>query len=134
MAVDTYAYISDYVATGEYSLLINRGGAHQRIITEVGMADSIRDLYKDDVISEQVILYHIDGGSLRSILTEMMAIIYFRQGGVYYSYSPCLSGCQSICGVDINLLIRQSPDAYTLINMTTSIPQYDENQIKEIYL
>ena len=134
MAVDNNSYISDYVTTGEYSLIVSRDGTHERIVTDVGMADSIRDLYRDDIIGEQVILYHVDGSILRSILTEMTAIVYFRQGGIYYSYSPCLRGKLCVRGVDINLLIEKSSEAITLINITTSIPQCDQNQIKEIYL
>ena len=143
LAVNTYSevievvgdlYISDYVTTGEYTFCISADGSRRRIVTDVGMADSIRDLYKEQVVLEQVRLHDIDANSLKAILTEMMAIVCSIQDGVYYLYSPCLLGESYANGVIVNLMIIKHSQGYTLINPTTSIPRDEVNQIKEIYL
>ena len=127
-------YISDYVTRGEYTFCISSDGSRRRIVTDAGMADSIRDLYQDQVVLEQVILHEIDANSLKAILTEMMAILYFRQDAVYYLYTPCLVGEMYVNGVLVNLMIVENLQGYTLVNPTTSIPHDEVNQIKEIYL
>ena len=127
-------YISDYVTTGEYTFCISADGSRRRIVIDVGMADSIRDLYKEQVVSEQVRLHEIDADSLKAILTEMMAIVCSIQDGVYYLYSPCLLGKSYVNGVIVNLMIIRHSQGYTLVNPTTSIPRDELIQIKEIYL
>ena len=127
-------YISDYVTTGEYTFCISVDDSRRSIVTDVTMADSIRDLYQEDIFLEQVTICPIDTHSLKAILIEMMAIVHFRQDGVYYVYSPCLLGKSYVNGVLINLLIFEHSNGYTLVNPTTSIPYDEVNQIKEIYL